>query len=98
MQEESKRTVWSTRLQEHAASGQPIRAWCALQGLTEASFHYWRKRLMPAPGRTTQLIALPFPGGHGEPMLEVETPNGYVIRLRSHAQLDWLGAVVMALR
>jgi hypothetical protein len=98
MQEESKRTVWSTRLQEHAASGQPVRAWCALHGLTEASFHYWRKRRMPAPGHTTQLIALPFAGGHGEPMLEVETPNGYVIRLRSQAQLDWLGAVVMALR
>ncbi|GGE92768.1 hypothetical protein GCM10008020_42240 [Massilia psychrophila] len=53
---------------------------------------------MPAPGRTAQLIALPFTSGHGEPMLEVETPDGYVIRLRSPAQLDWLGAVVMALR
>ena len=98
MQEESKRTVWSTRLQEHAASSQPIRAWCALHWLTEATFHYWRKRLMPAPERTTQLIALPFSSANGEPMLEVETPDGYVIRLRSQAQLDWLGAVVMALR
>ena len=31
-------------------------------------------------------------------ILEVETPTGYVIRLRSQAQVDWLGAVVMALR
>ena len=69
----------------------------ALHGRTEASYYYWRKQLMPAPGRTAQLIARPFTSGHGEPMLEVETPDGSVIRPRSLAQLDWLGAVAQAL-
>lgn len=32
MQEETKQSLWPTRLQEHAASGQPIRAWCANNG------------------------------------------------------------------
>lgn len=98
MQEETKQTLWTTRLQDHAASGQPIRSWCAVNGVTEASFHYWRKRLSPAPATSTKLIALPLLGGHDEQVMEVETPTGYVIRLRSQAQLDWLGAVVMALR
>lgn len=98
MQEESKQSLWSARLQDHAASGQPIRAWCAVNGVTEATFHYWRKRLAPAAAPSTKFIALPVPGGDREQVMEVETPTGYVIRLRSQGQLEWLGAVVMALR
>ena len=98
MQEETKQTIWTTRLQDHSASGQPIRSWCAVNGVTEASFHYWRKRLAPVSATPTKLIALPLLGSHDEQVLEVETPSGYVIRLRSQAQVDWLGAVVMALR
>jgi hypothetical protein len=98
MQEESKQTLWLARLREHAGSGQPIRSWCALNGVTEASFHYWRKRLMPAASPATQLIALPFAASHGEPMLELETQHGNVIRLRSQAQVGRLGAVLAALR
>jgi len=98
MQEETKQSLWSMRLQDHAASGQPIRAWCAVNGVTEATFHYWRKRLSPVAAPSTKLIALPFSSGDREQAMEVETPTGYVIRLRNHAQLEWLGAVVMALR
>ena len=98
MHEETKQTIWTTRLQDHSASGQPIRSWCAVNGVTEASFHYWRKRLAPVPATPTKLIALPLLGSDDEQVLEVETPSGYVIRLRSQAQVDWLGAVVMALR
>ena len=96
MQEESKQSQWSARLLAHAESGLPIRSWCTLNGVTGASFHYWRKRLTPAPA--TQLIALPFGAGHTEPMLELETPHGYVIRLGSQTQVGWLGAVLAALR
>jgi len=98
MQAESKQSLWSARLREHAGSGQPIRSWCALNGVTEASFHYWRKRLMPASSPATQLIALPFAANHGGQMLELETPHGYVIRLGSEAHVGWLGAILAALR
>lgn len=98
MQEESKQSQWSARLLAHAESGLPIRSWCTLNGVTEASFHYWRKRLTPAPAPATRLIALPFAAGHTEPMLELETPQGYVIRLGSQTQVGWLGAVLAALR
>lgn len=98
MREETKHSLWSTCLQDHAASGQPIRAWCAVNGVTAATFHYCRKRLSSAAAPSTKLIALPFSSCDGEQAMEVETPTGYVIRLRNHAQLEWLGAVVMALR
>jgi hypothetical protein len=99
MQAESKQSLWSGRLREHAESGQPIRSWCTINGVTEASFHYWRKRLMPASSPATQLIALPFAASHhGGQMLELETPHGYVIRLGNEAHVGWLGAILAALR
>lgn len=98
MHEESKQSQWTAHLQAHAETGQPIRSWCALNGVTEASFHYCRKRLKPASSPATQLIALPFAASHGEPMMELETPQGYVIRLASQTHAGWLGAVLAALR
>lgn len=98
MQEESKQQLWLARLQERVASGQTVRTWCSHNDVTEASYYYWRKRLATGPATATQLIALPFTGGYGEPVLEVETPDGYLIRLRGEAQLGWLVAVVTALR
>ena len=96
MHEESKQALWPDRLRERAASGLSIRAWCALNGVTEASYHYWRKRLA-APAPAASFIALPFTEGPGEPALELQTPHGYVIRLGSAAQVGWLGAVLAAL-
>lgn len=96
MQEESKQELWSKRLRERSESGLPIRTWCTLNGVTEASYHYWRKRLA-TPSPAASFIALPFAGGIGEPALELQTPHGYVIRLGSAAQVAWLGAVLAAL-
>lgn len=96
MQQESKQALWSVRMREQAESGLTIRSWCTLNGVTEASFHYWRKRLS-TPASATQFMALPFAGGQGEPALELQTPDGYVIRLGSAAQVGWLGAVLAAL-
>ena len=53
---------------------------------------------MAVPSPATQLVALPFAANHGEQMLELETPHGYVIRLGSEAHVLWLGAVLAALR
>jgi hypothetical protein len=97
MRNESTRQAWMVRLQEQANSGLGIRPWCVREGLTEASFHYWRKRLV-LPFTATKLIALPMMAGHPEPMLELCTPHGYIIRLSHHEQVRWLGGVLEALR
>ncbi|GGE81893.1 IS66 family insertion sequence element accessory protein TnpA [Massilia psychrophila] len=101
MRNESTRQAWAVRLQEQANSGLGIRPWCVREGLAEASFHYWRKRLASpstATATATRLIALPMVAGHQEPMLELRTPHGYVIRLSHHEQVRWLGGVLEALR
>jgi hypothetical protein len=75
-----------------------IRYWCAQQGVTEATFHYWRKRLSVCASPVTELIAVALPGRQTAPMLELETPHGYVIRLTGEAQISWLAGVLAVLR
>ena len=98
MQDESKQALWSARLREHANSGMTIRSWCALQGVSEATFHYWRKRLVASASPATELIAVALPGRQVPSMLELETPHGYVIRLTSESQIGWLAGVLAVLR
>ena len=98
MQEESKQGQWTARLRDQANAGVPISKWCKLNGVTEAAFHYWRRRLNRAAPTAPQLVALPFSSARVESMLELETPHGYVIRFYSQEQLGWLGAVLAELR
>lgn len=98
MQKESNQQLWSARMQEQAASGLGIRAWCVREGLTESTFHYWRKRLTLSSRPATTLIALPNVGLQAAPVCEVVTPLGYVIRIASSEQLGWVGSLLEVLR
>jgi len=98
MQEQTKQDLWPARLQAQLESGQTIRAWCAANGVTEATFHYWRKRLAAIGASGPQFIALPGCASQHAAMLEVETPNGYMVRLGSPVHVEWLGMVRAALR
>jgi hypothetical protein len=98
MQRESNQQVWSVRLQEQAASGLGIRKWCVREGLTESTFHYWRKRLASGSRPATTLIALPNVGPQAAPVCEVVTPQGYVIRISSQEQLGWVRSLLEVLR
>lgn len=98
MQRESNQQVWSARVREQSASGLGIRAWCVREGLTEPTFHYWRKRVAAPSRPATKLIALPIAGRQTEPVLEVMTPLGYVIRIASHEQLGWVKGLLEVLR
>ncbi|ATQ73393.1 hypothetical protein CR152_01865 [Massilia violaceinigra] len=93
MHEPTKHERWPARLQAQAESGQTIRAWCSFNGVTEASVHYWRKRLATTGAPASPFIALPDPT-RSATILEVETP----VRLGSPAHMEWLGAVLAVLR
>lgn len=98
LQRESNQQVWSARVQEQAGSGLGIRAWCVREGLTESTFHYWRKRLAAPLQPATQLIALPIAGRQAEAAMELQTPHGYVIRIVCQEQLGWLKSLLEVLR
>lgn len=97
MRNETTKQAWIIRLQEQANSGLGIRPWCVREGLTESSFHYWRKRLAE-PSASAQLIALSMIDSQPGSRLEIRTPHGYVIGLSSQDQVRWLGGVLEALR
>ena len=97
MQEQTKHELWPARLQAQAESGQTIRAWCAFNCVTEATFHYWRKRVATSGAPAPQFIALPN-AIQSAAMLEVETPNGFLVRLGSPVHVERLGTVLAALR
>ena len=47
----SKEHFWQRLLQQWRLSGQSVRAFCALQGLAEPSFYFWRRLAEPEPAR-----------------------------------------------
>jgi hypothetical protein len=40
-----KEAAWRRRLGRQARSGQSVRAWCRVHGVTETAFYWWRKEL-----------------------------------------------------
>ncbi|QPI51426.1 hypothetical protein IV454_07890 [Massilia antarctica] len=51
MQEPTKQERWPACLQAQAESGQTMHAWCAFNGVTDVTVHYWRKRLVTTGAR-----------------------------------------------
>lgn len=96
-QAQERSAVWRERLQAQQASGLNITAWCKQEGVSAWSFYAWRKRLAE-PMSCAPLIAVPLPGMAPEPMLELQTPSGYVLRLCSAEQVGWLPAILAAVR
>jgi hypothetical protein len=45
-----------------------------------------------------KLISVPVSGMAPGPMLELQTPSGYVLRLSSAEQVSWLPAILAAVR
>lgn len=97
MEKTERRAMWERRLEAQACSGIGVRAWCQHEGIGEANFYYWRHRLVNAIA-PTQLIALPMESASSATAIEIATPSGYVVRLYSAAQCDFLPALLAALR
>ena len=89
--------VWRERLEAQQASGLSVAAWCKQAGVSAWSVYAWRKRLSSPPG-TPKLIRVPLAGMTSEPMLEMQTPSGYVLRLSSAEHVRWLPAILAAVR
>lgn len=97
--EQDLSAVWRERVLAQQASGLSVAAWCEQEGVSAWSVYGWRKRLSPAPSSAAvKLISVPMAGLGSGPMLEMQTPSGYVLRLSSAEQVNWLPAILAALR
>jgi hypothetical protein len=99
--------AWRQRLRRQTSSGLSIRAFCAREGISTASFYAWKRRLttgsLPAvPGRPL-FVPLQLdsglhrtdsvPGGG----VEIELPHRVRLRFDAPPEPEWLGRVVAAL-
>jgi hypothetical protein len=104
-----KDAYWRSHLKRQSSSGESIRGYCRLRGLSEALFHYWRREIAnrDRAGSATRgsgpagLIALEIksdspPSLTATPTLEIECPGGAVIRVREEVSIDVLARVLRA--
>ncbi len=102
-----KESYWRGHLQRQLSSGESIRGYCGRRGLSEASFHFWRREIasrdrevaVKPGGGTAGLIAVEIVGDSsspGNPLLEIACPGGAVIRLREEVSFEVLERVLRA--
>lgn len=96
---EERCMMWQQRVEAQQASGLSITAWCQHEGIAEANFYYWRKRLSKlASAPLAELIAVPMSTTGSEIALEMCTPGGYIIRVSNAAQVALLPVILAAVR
>ena len=99
--------AWRQRLQRQTTSGLSISAFCSREGVSCASFQYWKRRLAlrslparPEPPLFVPLQLDPHPPEIGlAPVqgVELELPHQVRLRFDSPPEPEWLGRVVAAL-
>jgi hypothetical protein len=99
--------LWRQRLQRHSASDQSIAAFCSREGVSRASYQYWKRRLTARPSPPLQHPPLFVPVHLQDPPsevrqasprgVEVELPHQVRLRFDSPPEPEWLGRVVTIL-
>jgi hypothetical protein len=99
--------LWRRRLRRQAAGRLSVTAFCAREGVTLASFYYWKRRLaVPSPPASrppdlfvpVRVLEPPQqPGASTTRGVILELPHRVRIRLEAPPEPEWLGRVVAAL-
>lgn len=100
-----KESFWRLALEEFRASGLSVRAFCAREGLAEASFYAWRRTLPTRDADKSrphklppELIPVEVIESTGiDTVLELTTPGGYTLRFPPHVESERLAAVLAAI-
>lgn len=106
-------SFWRLALEEFGASGLSVRAFCAREGLAEASFYAWRRTLQtresrgPSAGTPGGADLVPVAvieandrvddGGSAACLMEVATPGGFTLRFPVDVGPRQLAAVLAAI-
>ena len=105
----AKEQSWRDLIRRQAQSGQSIRAFCASESVSEASFHWWRRELTRRKGDTrTEPSTKPLQPSRPEfvpiavtspprPAIEIELPAGILVRVLPGASSEQLREVLAAL-
>ena len=104
-----KESFWRSHLSRQSSLGESIRGYCVHRGLSEASFHFWRREIAnrdQQAGRTTgtgsaglisvEIVDDASPCSTSPAILSIECPGGAVVRLREEVSTDVLQRVMRA--
>ena len=105
----AKEQSWRDLIRQQAQSGQSIRAFCASESVSEASFHWWRRELTGRRGDArTEPSTKPLQPSRPEfvpiavtspprPAIEIELPARILVRVLPGASSEQLREVLAAL-
>src|SRR5690349_19440400 len=93
---------WVERLKRFAAGGLSVVAFCAAEGVSQANFYLWRRRLaqpVPSPDASTPAV-VPIrvaPAPPLAPPLELALPSGATLRFPADTRPELIAAVLRGL-
>jgi hypothetical protein len=98
-----RQRYWREAIGRQQASGLSIVGFCAREGLSLASFHAWKRRLLQTRRKTERkaakqvLVPVHFVGdpAEGRGNLEIEWPGGVVLRVQGGDERT-IGTVIAA--
>ena len=93
---------WVERLARFRAGRHTVAAFCAAEGVSEANFYLWKRRLAPlvpppaarTPTVVPNRVAPPPPPA---PAIELALPSGTIMRFPADARPELIAAVVRGL-
>jgi|SRR3954470_16114582 hypothetical protein len=89
---------WRDLIQQQAASGQSVSAFCAQRGLTEQSLYYWKKRLNKEVPVSFALVTTNGSARTQGTALELELSCGQRLRIACGVDAATLRTVLAVLR
>lgn len=99
------RQFWAMVLETFETSGLSVRRFCQQEGLSEASFYSWRKRLRThpkpktnkGPSQPDSFIQVSMPPVKSE-ALELILASGHTLRIPSDIDREFLAGVLSAIK
>jgi hypothetical protein len=98
-----RRRNWQEAIERQQASGQSIAGFCAKEGLSQASFHAWKRRFrrqlatrQKAANESLVPVQIVSDPACGVGNMEVQWPDGVVLRVQG-CEAQTVGAAITAL-
>jgi len=89
---------WQKLIEGQRESGMSVKAYCRKKRIPDSGFYVWRKRLLGKNTPENGFIQLA-PAKAIKPLLfEIQTPNGYSLKINSAMDEDVLSRVIRILR
>lgn len=95
---QDKRALWADRLVRWAESGLSQVGWCRAQGLSVASFGYWRRRLREEAAPVGLLPIVRSVADARAAVVQLHLPGDLRVEVPGHADPVHVAALVRALR